>query len=122
MNKIKVLIVEDEVIFGMSMQRVLVMEGYEACGPITTGEEAVQWAEKENPDLIIMDITLAGRMDGIEAARRIRSTKNAPIIFISGYQDSELLEQATALEFTQYLIKPIMPDDIKKAIAQAVLN
>ena len=121
-EKIKVLIVEDEAIFAMSMRRVLTMSGYEACGPISTGEEAVRWAEKENLDLIIMDVSLKGCMDGIEAARKIRLAHNVPIIFISGYQEEKLLEKARSVEFTRYLIKPIMPDDFKSAIEQTFKN
>ena len=119
-KKIKVLIVEDEAIFAMSMRRVLTMLGHEACGVTSTGEEAVELAKRENPDLIIMDVTLKGRMDGIEAAQEIRSGCNVPIIFISGYQEAKLLEQAGSVEHTIYLTKPIMPDDIKSAIRQTI--
>ena len=119
---LKVLIVEDEAIFAMSMHRVLTMLGHEACGTVSTGEEAVCWANKENLDLIIMDVSLKGRMDGIEAARKIRSAHNVPIIFISGYQEEKLLENARSVNFTSYLIKPIMPDDIKLAIEQTFEN
>ena len=90
--------------------------------PIFTGEEAVRWANKENPDLIIMDVSLKGQMDGIEAARKIRSTSNVPIVFISGYQEETLMKKAEAIEFTTYLIKPILPDDIKSAIERVVMN
>ena len=121
-KKNKVLIVEDEAIFAMSMLRVLTMSGYEACGPISTGEEAVKWVKKETPDLIIMDVSLKGRMDGIEAARQIRRRYTVPIIFISGYQEEKLLEKARSLKFTNYLIKPIMPADIKSAIEQTFDN
>ena len=121
-KKIKVLIVEDEAIFAMSMRRVLIMLGYEACGPVSTGEEAVHWAKKENLDLIIMDVSLKGRIDGIEAAGKIRLAHNVPIIFISGYQEEKLLEKARSVEFTSYLIKPIMPDDFKSAIEQTFKN
>ena len=117
-KKCKVLIVEDEAIFAMSMLRVLTMSGYIGCGPISTGEEAVEWVEKENPDLIIMDVSLKGRMDGIEAAKQIRLGHDVPIIFISGFQEEKLLEKARSLKFTNYLIKPIMPEDIKSAIQQ----
>lgn len=121
-RKFKVLIVEDEAIFAMSMGRVVTMLGYETCGPLATGEEAVRWAEKENLDLIIMDVSLKGQLDGIEAARQIRLAYDVPIIFISGYQEEKLLEKARSIKFTTYLIKPIMPDDIKSAIAQTFKN
>ena len=119
-RKIKVLIVEDETIFAMSMRRVLTMLGHETCGVISTGEEAVELAKLENPDLIIMDVCLKGSMDGIEAAREIRSEDDVPIVFISGYQEAKLLEKAGSVEYTTYLIKPIVPDDIKSVIAQTI--
>ena len=59
-------------------------------------------------------------MDGIEAARKIRAEHDVPIIFISGYQEAKLLEKARSVEYTTYLIKPILPDDIKAAIAQTI--
>ena len=87
-KKIKILIVEDEVIFAMSIRRVLTMWGYETCGLASTGEEAVRCVKIENPDLIIMDVSLKGHMDGIDAAKEIRSDYDAPIIFITGYQET----------------------------------
>jgi two-component system response regulator len=102
------------------MRRVLTMLGYEACGTVSTGEEAVRWANNENFDLIIMDVSLKGRMDGIEAARKIRLPHNVPIIFISGYLEEKLLEKARSVDFTSYLIKPIMPEDFKSAIEQTL--
>lgn len=119
-KKIKVLIVEDEAIFAMSMTRVLTMLGHETCGVVSTGEEAVKLAKTENPDLIIMDVSLKGRMDGIEAAREIRSEYDVPIVFISGFQEAKLLEKAGSVAYTTYLTKPILPDEIKSAIAQTI--
>ena len=69
-----------------------------------------------------MDVSLKGQLDGIEAARQIRLAYDVPIIFISGYLEEKLLEKARSVKFTTYLIKPIMPDDIKSAIAQTFKN
>jgi CheY-like chemotaxis protein len=78
--------------------------------------------QKILPKLIMMDVSLKGRMDGIEAAKQIRRKYPVPIIFISGYQEEKLMEKARSLKFTIYLIKPIMSDDIKSAIAQTFGN
>ena len=114
--KKKILIVEDETIFATSMQRVLVKSGYEVSEPVSTGEEAVERAKEEAPDLVIMDVMLEGEIDGIEAAMDIRSLYNIPIVFISGYQDEKLLKRAKSVGSSIYLIKPITPNDLELAI------
>ena len=92
-RKKKILIVEDEAIFATSMQRILIRSGYDVSEPVSTGEEAVKRAKEEKPDLVIMDVMLEGNIDGIEAAMDIRSMHDMPIVFISGYQEEELLER-----------------------------
>ena len=119
-RKKKILIVEDEAIFAMSMQRVLIRSGYEVSEPVSTGEEAVKRAKEEKPDLVIMDVMLQGQIDGIEAAMNIRSMHDMPIVFISGYQETELLERAKSVGSSTYLIKPIKPRDLELAINQSL--
>jgi CheY-like chemotaxis protein len=117
--KKKILIAEDEAIFAMSMQRVLIRSGYDVSEPVSTGEEAVKRAKEEKPDLVIMDVMLKGKIDGIEAAMDIRSTHDMPIVFISGYQEEKLLERAKSVGSSIYLIKPIKPQDLELAINQS---
>ena len=83
-RKIKVLIVEDEAILGLLLSRSLGRLGYEVGEPIATGEEALRRTEQEQPDVVLMDIRLAGAMDGIEAAREITARYGTPIIFMNG--------------------------------------
>ena len=119
-RKMKVLIVEDEAIFAMSMQRVLIKSGYDVSEPVSSGEEAVKRTNEEKPDLVIMDVMLDGRIDGIEAAMDIRSLHDMPIVFISGYQEAELLERAGSVASSIYLTKPIKPRDLELAIHQVL--
>ena len=117
-RKKKILIVEDEAIFATSIQRVLIKSGYEVSEPVSTGEEAVERAKEETPDLVIMDVMLEGKIDGIEAAMNIRSLNDIPIVFISGYQEEKLLKRAKSVASSIYLIKPITPQDLELAIDQ----
>ncbi len=117
-NQIKILIVEDEAIFALSIKRVLVKSGYHVIKPVSTGEEAVEKAKQEKPDLIIMDVTLIGKMDGFEAANRIRSLFDIPIIIISGYPKEELSDKIKSVGGSILLTKPFDPDELKLAIDQ----
>jgi CheY-like chemotaxis protein len=110
----RILIVEDEVVSAMSLERTLTEIGYVVIGSVTTGEEAVEWGAKERPDIVAMDIRLAGKMDGIEAARRIRETCEAQIIFMTGYDDAETRKRALALRPLGLMDKPIIASRFEK--------
>jgi CheY-like chemotaxis protein len=120
MQMVKLLLVEDEFLIATLLQRNLQLAGYEVCELVSTGEEAVEWAKQEQPDLILMDIRLADEMNGIEAAREIHQHFQIPIIFLTGYSDEEVVEQARELNPLAYLVKPVTPDDIKPVIDSAL--
>ena len=103
----KLLIVEDECLLALSLETNLRELGYVLCGPVVSGEEAIKRTKIENPDVVLMDIHLAGEMDGIEAARQIRLFSNALIIFITGFSETGLKNRAMELNPAAYLIKPI---------------
>ena len=119
-RKIKILIVEDEAINAYSMQRSLTISGYKVCKLISTGEEAVEAAKQEKPDLVIMDIILSGSVNGIDAAREIRSQSDIPIVFITGYEERKLIQQIKSIPSSTYLIKPITPKILNSAITEAL--
>ena len=108
----KILIVEDEILVALHLRRGLIRSGYGVYEPVASGEKAVEAARALSPDVILMDIRLLGAMDGIEAARQIRSFLAATIIFTTGYQDLDLKERAMALEPAAYLIKPVDANQI----------
>jgi CheY-like chemotaxis protein len=111
-RKIKVLVVEDEVIVAQYLRMELEASGYEVCGFVATGEEAIQKAKKEEPDLILMDIHLAGRTDGIEAAQKILDHRKIPIIFMTGYSQLEVAAREKNLNPTRFLSKPVEVEKI----------
>jgi two-component system, response regulator PdtaR len=120
MKKAKIMIVEDEISLAMIMKEQLSDLGYDICKPVTSGEEAIKNVEQDKPDVILMDIGLNGEMDGIEAAKKIRSSYSIPIIFSTGHQDKETMERAKVVEPSGYFIKPVECEDLKLAIDEAL--
>ena len=112
MTKQTILIVEDELLVGQVLKRQLSKAGYRICGMVTSGEEALEAVRNELPDVVIMDIRLMGKMDGIEAASQIRSFSSSKIIFTTGYQDPELEKRASLLNPIAYLVKPFTWHDV----------
>jgi PAS domain S-box-containing protein len=102
----RILVVEDEVITAMDVQRRLIKLGYSVPELAHSGEEAIDKASKNNPDLILMDINLNGAIDGVEAASRILSFIDIPIIYLTAYTDEKILERVKITEPYAYLVKP----------------
>ncbi len=117
----RVLIVEDELLVAWHLESLAREQKLEVCGLVPDGEGAIEQAVDLDVDLILMDIRLAGRMDGIEAARRIRELRQTPIIFITAHGDPATrarIEQV--LPGTPVLAKPITADGLKEAIASVM--
>ncbi|MEA3189660.1 MAG: hypothetical protein QOD77_242 [Thermoplasmata archaeon] len=110
MSPIKVLIVEDEGIVAMDLFGTLGRLGYEVAGRTAHGEEALALARREAPDVILMDIRLAGKKDGIEAARDVRAELGIPVIFVTAHADDATLARARTVEPYGYIVKPF--DDL----------
>lgn len=106
MDKKKIMLVEDEAVTAMDLESNLKELGYEVPAIVTSGEDAVRKAAELQPDLILMDITLAGRMSGIEAADRIRKSNAIPIVFLTGHADAKMVNRAKITEPFGYLPKP----------------
>jgi CheY-like chemotaxis protein len=120
MAKSKIMIVEDEWITADDIRMSLQSLGYTVSSVVSSGEEAIQKAEKDKPDLVLMDIMLKGEMDGIEAASQIRSCYNIPIIYLTAYADEKILERARITEPFGYIVKPFVNEDLKIAIEIAL--
>ncbi len=101
-----VLIVEDEAIMVMLLEKRVEAKGYCVCGTASTKTEAVELALKHTPDFVILDVRLSGEGDGIEAAQEIISKIDTHIIFITGYSGGEVKRRAMELEPDAYLVKP----------------
>ncbi|MFZ3166309.1 MAG: ATP-binding protein [Candidatus Methanoperedens sp.] len=106
MSQTKVMIVEDERIVAEDIQRSLENLGYKVLSIVSSGEKAIDEANEKSPDLVLMDIVLKGKMDGIEAAGQIRSRFNIPVVYLSAYSDDNILERAKITDPFGYIIKP----------------
>lgn len=116
----KVLIVEDEALVGMMLARKIERFGFSVCDVVGTGEEAVTAVEKHGPGAVLMDVSLGGPMDGIEAGREIRKTSDVPIVFFTGYyQDKGLLARAEEVRPLAVLDKLGSIDKVIAALKEA---
>ena len=120
MEKATILVVEDEAITAMNLQLQLQHMGYDVPDTVAKGEDAIDKAREIRPDLLLMDIALAGQIDGIEAARQIRLTNDIPVIYLSAYTDNMLSERAKDTEPFGYLSKPITDSDLFNTIEMAL--
>jgi len=116
MAKANIMIVEDEAIIGEEIKISLEDMGYTVTSVVKSGEQAIKKADQDRPDLILMDIRLKGRMDGIEAAELIRSRLDIPVIFLTAYADEDKLERAKLSMPFGYILKPFQDRDLKVAI------
>ena len=113
-TKPKILIAEDEFLPATHLRIMLGRAGHEIVGPVSTARECVEEARLAKPDLILLDIRLAGEADGIDAAREIRTfDSDIDIIFMSGYQEAALRERAMAQKPLAFLVKPVLLKDIQ---------
>ena len=116
MNNENILIVEDEKIIALDLQRRLERFGYSVVGMASDGAEAIALAKERSPDIILMDIMLAGGMDGIEAAKHIRAQLGIPVIFLTAYTDEKTLERAKEVEPFGYILKPFKERELYTTI------
>ena len=119
-SKIKIMIVEDEIIAAESEKRSLEELGYSVTSTVASGEKAIKKAEEDKPDLVLMDIELKGKMDGIEAAGIISSRFHIPTIFVTAYADDKILERAKITEPFGYIIKPFEKRELHSNIEMAL--
>lgn len=112
----KVLIVEDDMIISMVLERMINKMGFEVVEKATTGEKAITLAQEHEPDIILMDIQLKDDIDGITAMQKIRKSSEVPVIYITGNSDQYYKERAQKTNYIDYLVKPIQMDDLKESI------
>jgi len=120
MNNTQILIVEDEAVIATDLQMALMTMGYSVAGMASSGEGAVEKAEAERPDLVLMDIRLNGGIDGIDAAARIRERLNIPVVYLSAYADDEILARAKMTQPYGYLLKPVVHKELQTTIEMAL--
>lgn len=122
MDKIKILVVEDELIIADNICDALEDLGYEALEPAINYTEALIRIEEEKPDIAILDIQLSGRKTGIDIAKKIRESYNFPFIFLTSNSDAYTLNQAKEVMPPAYLVKPFSKEELYTSIEIALFN
>jgi CheY-like chemotaxis protein len=115
-----ILIVEDEGLIALHLIEILTNAGYRVLEPMASGEEALRHLEERAPpDLILMDITLDGSLDGIETAQQIRERYAIPVIFLTAHSNSLITARAKELSPCGYIVKPVMEKDLLEHVEKA---
>ena len=117
----KILIVEDEGLLATLIEEWLERSGYNVVDIAASAEEAIQYAEKYKPDLIMMDILLDGEMDGVSAVETIHQREYIPVIFCTACHDTETVLRANKTRHSGFIKKPISRGDLEVTVA-AVLK
>ena len=122
MKNVEILVVEDEAIVAADLAARLRRLGYGVPAVVSSGEEALEQVPKTNPSLVLMDIKLAGKLDGIEAAHQIQMQYAIPVIYVTAHSDEATLARARAKATGPYgyLIKPFDMDELRTTIEVAL--
>ena len=120
MPKSRILVVEDEILVREDIEDCLAGLGHEVVSVASTGAEALRTIPTARPDLVLMDIRLKGDMDGIEAARQIRTNFRLPVIFLTAHADDSTLERAKAADPLGYIVKPFAETTVNAVIQTAM--
>ena len=120
MSQTRILVVEDESITAMDIQERLQRLGYAAPSVAASGEEAIRRAEEERPDLVLMDIVLKGRKDGVRAAQEVQRRLGIPVVYLTAYSDEKTWERARETRPFGYLVKPVKDTDLRTSVEIAL--
>lgn len=116
---IHILIVEDEAISAMTLQAIFRLWGYDECRTVARAEDALISIQQEQPDLLLVDVSLGGEMDGFELVEKISGQSRAKVIFMTGYDEKFLEDRLAPLDVLAYLTKPMDLDRLKSIIESA---
>ncbi len=118
----RILIVEDEIVVASEIKLRLEAMGYYVIGIVNNGRDAIKKVELHEPDIILMDITLKGKMTGLEATRKISMTTDIPVIFITAHTDKSTLDSAREATSHGIFTKPFSDIELQAAIQQAIVS
>ncbi len=116
----KIVIVEDEGIIAADLQDRLEKAGYQVPGVASSGGEALELIRSQSPDLVLMDIRLAGDLDGIQVAEKVRNEFDIPVVYLTAYEDRETLQRASHTQAFGFIKKPIASASLEGSIEMAL--
>jgi two-component system, response regulator PdtaR len=114
----RILVAEDETIIRLDLRALLERAGFDVCAEAHDGEQAVELARREQPDLALLDVKMP-KLDGIDAARMILDERPIPIVIVTAYGERELVAKAVEAGVFGYLVKPFRETDLLPAIETA---
>ncbi|MDP1823864.1 MAG: response regulator [Archangium sp.] len=116
----RLVIVEDEAILALDIERYLTSVGFLVCGVAADSEAALALVERERPDLVLMDIRIQGERDGVETAAAIKARFDVPVVYLTAHGDAGTIERAQATEPMGYLLKPFKKPDLRNVVSIAL--
>lgn len=116
MAKKKILIVEDEMIISLMLEQMVTQMGHEVLAKATSGEKAIKKALEVKPEVILMDIRLQGKMDGIEAITEIQKEMNVSVIYITGNTDQMYRNRIKETKYLDFLVKPVTRNQLSHSL------
>jgi CheY-like chemotaxis protein len=116
----RILLVEDEMIVLEDLRRRLDGMGFHVVATAGTGREAVEQVGAHRPDIVVMDISLRGDMDGVEAAARIFESTGVPVVYVTGLGDPETMQRAQVTPGFAFVLKPVDDHELKYVIEMAL--
>lgn len=119
MQKLRILLADDEALIRLDLREMLTEAGHEIVGEAANGQEAVQLAQELHPDIVIMDVKMPV-MDGLTAARQITEAEIAPVLLLTAYSQQDIVARATEAGVIAYLVKPVREQQLFPAIEVAV--
>lgn len=120
--KLKILVIEDETIVALHIKKTIQLLGHEVVKVVKNSASALDVAKKIRVDLVVSDINIEGKIDGIECCQILQNKYTTPVIFVTAYRDIETLRKASGLEFVGYLVKPFCEDELETMINLVVLK
>ncbi len=120
MSKVRVFLVEDELIHAENAKISIEEAGFEFCGEIDQADKALEAINEANPDIVLMDISLPGKNNGITLATKLKERNGPPVIFATSFSDSETIKEAAETSPSSYLVKPISTENLKAAVTLAL--
>jgi two-component SAPR family response regulator len=124
MSAVSILIVEDEAITAMYMEKIFIRRGYDVIGCVSSGEDAIASSISLKPDLVVLDVRLAGSLDGIDTAAKIKEMTDGRVqlVFVTGYSDTDLMDRAMKINPLHYFLKPLNLSEFTRVVESFFSN
>lgn len=118
----KILIVEDELELALNIKDILEFIGYEVVTILDNGLDVIEFLDSHHVDLIFMDIQIKGAINGTELCKKIKTSKNIPIVYLTAFSDKSILDKIALTDYEGYLLKPFTLQDLQSAAYLALKN